>query len=81
MAGRRSGLIGQMWQNIKKSLLIYRTNDLFMGSDQHGNRYFERPEGLLCSSLPINFNFLYFSLYFEYVYKCELYGAFESSTQ
>lgn len=46
MTGRRSGLLGQMWQNIKKSLLIYRTNDLFMGSDQHGNRYFERPEDL-----------------------------------
>lgn len=82
MTGRRSGLLGQMWQNIKKSLLIYRTNDLFMGSDQHGNRYFERPEGLPCSSLSINCIFLFVSLCCcEQVCKCcELYSAFESST-
>jgi len=34
---------GQMWRNIKKSFVIFRSKDQFVGSDEFGNKYFEKP--------------------------------------
>lgn len=41
----RPGFFAQIWQNIKKSMVIFRTTDKFVGSDHYGNRYFERVHG------------------------------------
>lgn len=27
-------------------MIIYRTTDKFVGTDEHGNKYFEREEGI-----------------------------------
>ena len=41
----RPGLMSGIWQNIKKSIRIARAKEVFVGADQYGNKYFERPAG------------------------------------
>ena len=52
-----------MWKSLKKSLVIYRTNDKFIGADEYGNKYFEREEGI---KIAIAFNLLCYKIYFSH---------------
>lgn len=45
MSIKRPGLFRQMWVNIKKSMVIYRTKDVYVGEDELGNKYYERELG------------------------------------
>jgi NADH:ubiquinone oxidoreductase subunit len=38
----RPGRLSQMWTNLKKSLVIFRSKDQYIGSDEFGNKYFEK---------------------------------------
>jgi len=37
------GILSITWQNIKRTLNIARSKENLIGSDQHGNKYYERP--------------------------------------
>jgi len=42
MTANRAGRLSQMWTNLKKSLIIFRSQDTYVGSDEFGNKYFEK---------------------------------------
>jgi len=46
MTGRSLGEVWKtVWQNCKQSFNRGHMNDIYVGKDQHGNKYFERIAG------------------------------------
>jgi len=46
MTGRSLGEVWKtVWQNFRKSFNMGHTNDICVGKDQYGNKYFERIAG------------------------------------
>ena len=45
MSSKNGGFLKQTWTHFKKSLVIYRTKDVYVGSDELGNKYYERRHG------------------------------------
>ena len=41
----RPGLVKQLWQNFKHTVRVIREKEHFVGRDEYGNKYFERPAG------------------------------------
>ena len=41
----RTGLLSKTWGALKKSFVIARRPELFMGADINGNKFYEQPAG------------------------------------
>ena len=42
----RRGFMVQLWNNLKQTVTIAKRTEIFVGSDEFGNKYYEKPAGM-----------------------------------